>query len=169
MNEIETDRSALLQAAKWFLENIFKRDDIEKIAFLGSICTNKKYPKDIDILVYLKPGADIESIAALKRKFQGRIDRGTMGADIFLAENGKYIGRACCYKEPWVRAVCAQQKLCCNRDRIFLCDTSQSFALKPEIVANPPVVVYPDFSTESAIPNDLKEMIESVLRIKDDN
>ncbi|NOY74454.1 MAG: hypothetical protein GXP32_01515 [Kiritimatiellaeota bacterium] len=33
------------------------------------------------MLVYLKDGADLKAIAALKRKFQGRIGRGLLGAD----------------------------------------------------------------------------------------
>jgi len=164
MSKTETDRSALLNAAKWFLENISKRDDIEKIAFFGSICTDKEHPKDIDVLVYLKPKADIKAIAVLKRKFGGRIGKACMGADVFLVEDGKYIGRACRYKEPWVRVVCAQEGLRCNRERQHLCDTSYTVTLKQEIIDNPPVIALPEFSASVPIPDDLQKICEIVQR-----
>ena len=161
MNDIETNRSALLKAAEWFLANIAKHDNVEKVAFCGSICTEKEHPKDIDVLVYLKSDADISRIAELKRKFEGRIARNSMGADVFLIENGKYIGRACRYKEPWVRVICAQEKLCCA-DRLHLCDTTGAFTLKQELVDNPPVVVLPEFSPMIQVPEDLKAICRNL-------
>ena len=129
INNAPTDRSVLLDCTQWFVEKIKQLDGVIRVALIGSICTNQKNPKDIDILITIREGLDITRIATLKRKLSGRIQRGSLGADVFLVENGQYIGRPCNYKEPWVRVVCAQNKNICHIDRLFLCDTSRNFQL----------------------------------------
>lgn len=156
MKKNETDRSVLLDAAKWLVDAVVNCREIEQVALCGSICTNKEHPKDIDVLMYLKSDADIKPVAALKRKLQGKISRGRLGADVFLIENNKYIGRACLYKEPWCRVVCSNAGLRCDLKRLHLCDTSSTITLKQELVDNPPVIIFPEFSAIVQLPRDLK-------------
>ena len=152
-----TDRSVILDCAQWFVGEIKKLDGIKRVALIGSICTDKKNPRDIDILITIHEGTDIKRIATLKRKLQGRIQRGSLGADVFLVENGQYIGRPCQYKEPWVRVVCASDKNVCSLGRPFLCDTSQNFQLSKDVVDNPPIILWPEARADIEIPCDIKE------------
>ncbi len=100
---------------------------------------------------------DIKRIANLKRKLSGRIRRGSLGADVFLVEDGQYIGRPCNYKEPWVRAVCAANKNVCYLDRPFLCDTTRNFKLSKEVVNHPPIILWPEATAIMKIPYDIKK------------
>jgi predicted nucleotidyltransferase len=163
MKKNETDRSVLLGAAKWLVDAVVNCHEIKKVALCGSICTNKEHPKDLDVLIYLKSDADIKPVAALKRKLQGQISRGRLGADVFLIEDDKYIGRACYYKEPWCRVVCSNAGLRCDLKRLHLCDTSRTVTLKQELVDNPPVTIFPEFSTIVQLPQDLKEIFSTDL------
>ncbi len=151
-----TDRGALLLAAKWFFDKAIKLETITRIALIGSICTGKKHPKDIDILVTLAPGAEIAPISKLKRQMSGRIQRGLLGADIFLLEEGRYIGRPCRFCEPHPRAACTHDGLRCNFNRPFLCDTSHSFELKDEVITSPPITLYPEFQARVNVPADVQ-------------
>ena len=155
-NSTPTDRSVLLDCTQWFVEEIKQLDGIIRVALIGSICTNQEKPKDIDILITIREGMDIKGIATLKRKLSGRIQRGSLGADVFLVENGQYIGRPCNYREPWVRVSCAEDKNVCHIDRPFLCDTSRNFQLGKEVVKNPPIILWPEVTANIAIPHDIK-------------
>ncbi len=151
-----TDRGALLLAAKWFFDRAIKLETITRIALIGSICTEKKHPKDIDILLTIAPGAEISPIARLKRQMSGRIQRGLLGADIFLVEKGRYIGRPCRFREPHPRVACAYDGLRCDFDRPFLCDTSDSFELKDELITSPPITLYPELQARVKTPEDVQ-------------
>ena len=85
----DSDRSRLLDAAFWFVERARQLPEVLGIALIGSICRDKPHPKDVDLLVTIRPGADLESIARLARGLMGRIQRGSMGADVFLVEEGR--------------------------------------------------------------------------------
>jgi len=152
----DTDRGALLLAAQWFFNRAIKLESITRIALIGSICTDKQHPKDIDILLTIKPDADISSISKLKRQMSGRSQRGLLGADIFLMEEGSYIGRPCRFREPHPRVGCAQDGLRCDFDRPFLCDTSNSFELKNEVITSPPIILYPRLLAARKIPADIQ-------------
>ncbi len=156
----DTDRGALLLAAKWFFNRATKLESITRIALIGSICTDKKHPKDIDILLTIAPAADITPISKLKRQMGGRIQRGLLGADIFLMEEDRYIGRPCRFREPHPRVGCAQDGLRCNFDRPFLCDTSNSFELKNEVITSPPIILYPRLLAAGKIPVDVQAVFD---------
>jgi len=156
----DTDRGALLLAAKWFFNRATKLESVTRIALIGSICTDKKNPKDIDILLTIAPAADIAPISKLKRQMSGRIQRGLLGADIFLAEEGSYIGRPCRFREPHPRVGCAQDGLRCDFNRPFLCDTSCSFELKKEVITSPPIILYPRLLTAGKIPADVQAVFD---------
>ena len=156
-NSIRTDRSVLLDCTVWFVEEIIRIDGIIRVALIGSICTNKRNINDIDILITIRDGMDITRIATQKRKLQGRIQRGSLGADVFLAENGKYIGRPCNYKKPWVRVVCASNNNTCDLDRPFLCDTSRNIRLSNTVINDPPIILWPEATANITIPHDIKK------------
>src|SRR4030066_312951 len=86
----DTDRGALLSAARWFVKRAAALDSITQIALIGSIVTDKKHPKDIDILLTIAPGAELAPIAKLSRQMAGQIQRELLGADVFLMEEGRY-------------------------------------------------------------------------------
>lgn len=155
-----TDRGALLLAAKWFFDKAIKLETITRIALIGSICTGKKHPKDIDILLTIAPDADIAPISRLKRQMSGRIQKGLLGADIFLMEEGRYIGRPCRFREPHPRVACAHDELRCNINRPFLCDTSCSFELKNEGITSPPITLYPEFQARIKVPADVQVVFD---------
>jgi len=159
----DTDRGALLLAAKWFFNRAVKLETITRIALIGSICTGKKHPKDIDLLVTIAPDADIAPISKLKRQMGGRIQRGLLGADIFLLEEGRYIGRPCRFREPRPRVACTHDGLRCDFDRLFLCDTSHSFELKDEVITSPPITLYPEFRARVEAPTDIQTIFDCVL------
>lgn len=155
-----TDRSRLLDAAFWFVEKARPLPDVARIALVGSICQDKANPKDVDLLVTMRPGADLAPIARLARGLMGRIQRGRLGADVFLVENGRYIGRACRYREPWPRRTCSMDDLACDRARPFLCDTSRSFSVRSDVVRNPPVVLWPEVTITGEVPEDVRRRFE---------
>jgi predicted nucleotidyltransferase len=151
-----TDRGALLLAAKWFVDRAKKVESVKQIALIGSICTGKQNPKDIDILLTIAANTDIAPIARLSRQMLGRIQRGLLGADVFLVEEGRYLGRPCRYREPHPRVVCAHDNLRCSLDRAFLCDTSMAFKLKGKLLASPPIILYPEFQAKVVVPADVR-------------
>ena len=157
------DRGALLLAAKWFVEKASTIDAVQQIALIGSICTGKKNPKDIDLLLTLTPGANIAPLSRLKRQMQGRIQRGLLGADVFLMEEGKYLGRPCRYREPHPRVVCAHDGLMCSLERSFLCNTSAAFNLEKKLLVSPPIILFPKFRASVEVPADIRTVFMNTL------
>jgi predicted nucleotidyltransferase len=151
------DRAVLLAAAKWFLEEARKVEEVSQIALIGSLTTRKTTPKDVDLLVTLKSSAGFKQIATLARKLQGRIQKGSLGADVFIVHDNIYIGRACHYRESSSRVECRTRHLKCSRDVKFLCNTVSSFRLREEIMLRPPLILWPDVVINVALPDDVIE------------
>jgi hypothetical protein len=152
-----TDRGALILAGKWFVEAVVQNPHVERVALCGSLTTAKEHPKDIDFLVYVSPEVDLKWLSKMKRGLLGRIQRGCLGADVFVVEQGSYIGRACRYRDPWPRQVCVAQDLTCH-SRLGLCDTQRNFVLNENLVQHPPIVLYPESEgalKASEIPDDV--------------
>lgn len=155
--DLNTDRGALIHAGTWFMEAVVKVPHVERVALCGSLTTSKEHPKDIDFLVYVTPDVDLKRLSKLKRGLLGRIQRGNLGADVFVVEQGSYIGRACRYRDPWPRQVCMAQDLTCD-SRSGLCDTQRNFVLNDSLVQHPPIVLYPEIGgtlNASEIPDDV--------------
>jgi len=159
-----SDREHLLAAAQWFVDEVAKLEDVEQVALVGSLCSDQRKPRDLDLLVTTKPGASIKALAKLKRSLQGKISRGSMGSDVFIAEGGHYIGRACQYREPWPRADCMARKLRCADGREFLCDTSANFSLDQHIIDNPPVILWPEVKQNADVPGDVRKLLAAIVR-----
>jgi hypothetical protein len=152
-----TDRGALILAGKWFMEAVVKIPHVERVALCGSLTTPKELHKDIDFLVYVSPDVDLKWLSKIKRGLSGRIQRGCLGADVFVVEQGSYIGRACRYRDPWPRQICVAQYLTCH-SRPGLCDTQRNFVLDDSVVQHPPIVLFPKIDSSlkpSEIPDDV--------------
>ncbi len=156
---LTTDRGALLLAAAAFLEKARGFEEVLQVALIGSLSTNKTNPKDLDLMVTVAPGCDLKRLAKPGRQTQGRVQRGHLGVDIFLVEIGKYLGRACSYREPHSRMLCTQRRLSCDLDRCFLCHTSGSFVLKKTVVEDPPIVLHPAYSARVEVPDDVRRLL----------
>jgi len=159
-----SDREHLLAAAKWFVMEAAKLEAIERIVLVGSLCTDQKKPRDLDLLVSVTPGASIKELARLKRGLQGKISRGSMGSDVFIVEDGHYVGRACQSREPWPRADCVSRRLRCAAGREFLCDTSAHFALDQDLIDHPPATLWPEVRQNADVPADVQRLLASMVR-----
>ncbi len=158
-DERGSDRDVLLSAAIWFAENAAKLDGVLRIALIGSICTPKKDPKDVDLLVSVCPGMDVKPLAKLTRQIQGRIQRGSLGADVFVAEEGSYIGRACSYRDPWPRVRCTSGGNMCAAGRPYLCNTDEHLRIHASVIAQPSVVLWPKVVTNTDLPDDVMKAL----------
>jgi len=147
-----TDRELLLQAARWFAVRASQLPGIKQIALIGSLCTAKKNPKDLDLLVTVAAKAELSSLAKLGRQAQGQVERGSLGVDVLLVEDGKYLGRCCTFREPHLRVRCAPNL--CDCDRRYLCRTS--FILNRGVIDNPSLVIWPEFQCRGEIPDDVR-------------
>jgi predicted nucleotidyltransferase len=67
---------------------------VYRIALIGSLATEKKVPKDADVLVIIDAAMDLARLARLGRRLKGPAQRINLGRDIFLAdEASRYLGR----------------------------------------------------------------------------
>lgn len=157
-------RAHLLGGALLFVRAAGALPGVSRIALLGSLATVKANPKDIDLLVTVADDADLTLLAALGRKLQGHAQGRNASADIFLANpRGDYIGRTCHWKvcRPGVRMSC--DVLHCGR-RPYLHDDLQEITLKRELVAHPPIVLWPQVSARLAPPADVEAILLAPLR-----
>ena len=155
----DNPRQHLLHAAARFIDNVKGFSGVIQIAVVGSILTTKRNPKDIDLLVFIADNADLSEIAAAGRRLKGHAQTRNLGADIFLAdEKMRYIGRTCGWK------VCEiGMRMACRADhcggRKYLYDDLSDLRLHPDLVKNPPLVVWPSISRATKIPNDVVEAL----------
>ncbi len=84
-----------------------------------------------------------------------------LGADIFLADElGRYIGRICNYRECFPRAACLAQN--CGR-QAHLNDDLQVVTLANELIAAPPVTLWPNVVRRVTLPPDVEELLLTEL------
>jgi predicted nucleotidyltransferase len=148
-------RDRLISAALDFCEHAARLPGVERVAFIGSICTEKREPKDVDLLVTIAPAVDMEQLAKLGRTLKGKAQNINSGADIFLSNtDGEYIGRTCHWREcrPGVRMAC--KALNCGRVQ-YLYDDLQIVEIGRHLIANPPLIVHPKCIVNSRLPRDL--------------
>jgi hypothetical protein len=100
-------RQELLAAGLDFVRAVVRIDGVLQVSLLGSICTDRANPKDIDFLVVIGDEIRFDALATEGRRLKGRTQRVNRGADIFLATDaGEYVGRVCHYRECWPRRAC---------------------------------------------------------------
>jgi hypothetical protein len=128
--------------------------------------TDKRDPKDADVLVTVDDEADLAPLAAAGRRLKGRAQSQNKGADIFLASPfGKYIGRTCHWREcrPGIRVSCDAQH--CGR-RQFLHDDLDVIKLDSALIDSPPVELWPTLIRRVQVPVDVEELLLKQLETK---
>jgi hypothetical protein len=128
-----------------------------RIALLGSLTTTKAIPKDADVLVTIDEAIELAELARAGRRLPGFAQTMNLGADIFLAdEHGHYIGRICHYRKCYPRVACLAQS--CGR-REHLNDDLQVVTLSKELIAAPPITLWPNIVRRVTVPPDVEELL----------
>ncbi len=153
-------RAPLLQAVLTFVQGARTCPGVLRIALVGSLTTPKPLPKDADVLVTIKDGLDLAPLAAKGRRLKGTAQQMNLGADIFLADaRGQYLGRICGYRECHPRVLC-RARHCGWRDHPqHLNDDLDIVTLPRELIAAPPVELWPQICRRVAVPADVEELL----------
>jgi hypothetical protein len=134
---------------------------VRRIALVGSLATDKPVPKDADVLVTIDAAVDLGRLAAVGRRLKGAGQRINLGGDVFLADaTGSYIGRICRYRECHPRALCRAQH--CGQ-RQHLNDDLHVVTLGPELIASPPIELWPRVVRRVAVPADTEALLVAKL------
>jgi hypothetical protein len=119
--------------------------------------TAKAVPKDVDLLVTIERTMDLTQLARAGRRLQGSAQTINLGADIFLADTaGHYLGRICHYRECHARAACRAQN--CGL-RAHLNDDLHIVTFAKDLIASPPVELWPKLVQRVTVPADVEEML----------
>jgi predicted nucleotidyltransferase len=156
-------RVHLLNGVRKFVLEAVECPGVHRIAIVGSLTTDKQDPNDADVLVTVSAGAELSKLARAARRLKGHAQQINCGADIFLVDPAEvYIGRICHWKDcrPGVRQSC--DALHCGR-RPFLHDDVQVVNLDPDLVNNPPVVVWPSIIRNQSVPDDVESIVLTFL------
>jgi hypothetical protein len=155
-------RERLLALVLKFVRNASSLPGVKRIALMGSLTRDEPDPKDADLLVTVSDAMDLAPLAAAGRKIKGAAQGMGHGADIFLSdERGNYIGRTCSWKSCGGRPGCDAHN--CG-DREYLCDDFRRVRLKPDLVAAPPVELWPNIHARVAIPDDVDRLVVQPLK-----
>ncbi len=134
---------------------------VQQISLLGSILTAKAIPKDVDVLVTIDAAMDLTRLARSGRRLMGQAQTINLGADIFLADtSGRYLGRICHYRECHPRVLCHAQH-CGQRDHLN--DDLHIVTLSQELIASPPVELWPKVIRRLSVPTDVEETLLNKL------
>ncbi|HZR42901.1 MAG TPA: hypothetical protein VFB12_22470 [Ktedonobacteraceae bacterium] len=150
-------RARLIADALSFTLSARHLPGVTRIALIGSITTSKHDPKDVDILVTVTDDADLTPLAMLGRKLQGHALSIGKGGEIFLADpQNKYLGRICRWKvcEFGIRMSC--DAIHCAR-RQYLHDDLHVVKLSDELVASPPIELWPQVVVRVPLPQDVEQ------------
>ncbi len=136
---------------------------VERIALIGSLTTAKVDPKNIDLLVTVTDDADLAPLAAMTRKLSGRAQGLNRGGEVFLASpNSEYLGRVCQWRDcrPGIRMSC--DAVFCGR-RHYLHDDLETITLALELIAEPPLELWPRVVARVPLPEDVASGIAQPL------
>ena len=134
---------------------------VQRISLLGSIVTAKAIPNDVDVLVTIDGVMDLTRLARSGRRLMGRAQTINLGADIFLADTtGRYVGRICHYRECHPRVLCHAQH-CGQRDHLN--DDLHIVTLSKELIASPPVELWPNVIRRLSVPPDVDNILLNKL------
>lgn len=162
--EKETPQPRLLDEVVIFVRAASRIPGVTRIALIGSLTTDKSDPKDADLLVTVSDDADLAPLATAGRKLQDRAQSFGRGGEVFLADpHGRYLGRTCPWKRcgPGIRASC--DALHCGR-RPYLHDDLQEVKLAEELVAEPPLELWPEIMARVPVPDDVDERTLQPIR-----
>ncbi|MEZ6088398.1 MAG: UPF0158 family protein [Pirellulaceae bacterium] len=132
---------------------------VRRIALIGSLTTNKEFPKDIDLLVTVEDHCDLSALARLARQLSGRMSSHSAGSDVFFANtSGEYLGRSCLKKlcGPGYRARCDAEH--CGR-RPYLHDDLSIIDLPQHVIAQPAVILWPEVFISDGVPLDVAQQL----------
>ena len=154
-------RRPLLLAAHSFVRAARLCPGVQRIALLGSMATAKAIPKDVDLLVTVERAMDLSQLARAGRRLQGLAQTINLGADIFLSDKAAhYLGRICHYRECHPRVACRAQH--CGL-RTHLNDDLHVVTLSKDLLASPPIELWPKVIRRLAVPDDLEEILLTKL------
>jgi len=137
---------------------------VQRISLLGSILTTKAIPKDVDVLVTIDAAVDLTRLARSGRRLKGQAQTINLGADIFLADTTwRYLGRICHYRECHPRVLCHAQH-CGQRDHLN--DDLHVVTLSQELIASPPVDLWPKVIRRITVPMDVENILLAGLERK---
>lgn len=160
-------RLRLLKLTLSFVSKASQLPGVSRIALIGSLTTPKPAPKDTDLLVTITEEVDLEGLATLGRKLSGGAQSFNCGADVFLAAPaGNYPGRTCHWKEcrPFIRLSC--DALHCGM-RPYLHDDLDAIKLDRELIASPPLELWPQLIIRVNLPADVEqELVQPLLKEK---
>ncbi len=155
-DDLARKRQELIAAVLSAVQDLRELPGVLRIALIGSLTTDRPDPKDADVLVTVSDDVDLSSLARFARRLQGRAQQLNRGADVFLLDaNGRYLGRACPWKDcrPGVRQSC--NALRCGQ-RPFLYDDLQTVTLANDLTANPAIVLWPRITARVPVPEDIR-------------
>jgi predicted nucleotidyltransferase len=155
-------RPRLLAEAMEFARKAREIPGTRRIALVGSVATDRGWPKDVDLLVTVADDADLSPLAKLARRLQGHLQSAGLGSDVFLADpTGRYLGRVCPWSRcgPGIRVSC--DALHCGR-RTFLHDDLETVRLTEALVALPPVELWPEVLVRVEVPDDVRDALRSL-------
>jgi hypothetical protein len=150
-------RAYLIAEALKFTLAASKLPGVIRIALIGSLTTDKKEPKDADLLVTVTDETDLEPLARIGRKLHGHAQNINRGGEVFLANPvGNYIGRICHWKvcEFGIRMRC--DALHCGQ-REYLHDDLKAIKLSSSLIATPPLELWPKVIIRVPIPQDVEQ------------
>ena len=154
-------RRPLLLGVRSFVRAACDCPGVLRIALLGSLTSTKAIPKDADVLVTIDSVIELSRLARAGRRLQGFAQTINLGADIFLAdERGRYTGRICHYRRCHPRVACLAQN-CGLREHLN--DDLQVVTLSNELIAAPPVTIWPNVVRRVAVPPDVEELLLTEL------
>jgi hypothetical protein len=154
-------RRELLLAVLSFVRTARTCPGVLRIALIGSLATSKAIPKDADLLITIDGTMELAELARTGRRLKGSAQTINLGADIFLADvTGRYLGRICHYRECHPRVACLAQH--CGR-REHLNDDLHVVTLSKELIAAPPVDLWPNVIRRLSLPADVEALLLSEL------
>jgi hypothetical protein len=154
-------RLPLLLAVLAFVRAARACPGVHRISLLGSMLTAKAIPKDIDVLVTIDGAMELTGLARAGRRLMGRAQTINLGADIFLVDaTGRYLGRICHFRECHPRALCQAQH-CGQRDHLN--DDLHIVTLSQELLASPPVDLWPSVIRRCSVPADVEHVLLTEL------
>jgi hypothetical protein len=161
MPSVAEPRQVLLFAVRSFVRATRLCPGVLRLALMGSLATDKAIPKDADVLVTIDGAMDLSDLARAARRLKGAAQTINLGADIFLADTaGSYVGRICHYRECHPRAACLAQH--CGH-RPHLNDDLHVVTLSKELIAAPPVDLWPKVIRRLTMPPDVEALLLSEL------
>ncbi len=154
-------RPVLLAAVRRFVREAAGCAGVLRVALIGSLITDKAVPKDADVLVTIDGGTDLTELARASRRLKGQAQNINLGGDIFLANAaGCYLGRICGYRECHPRALC-RARHCGLRDHLN--DDLDVVTLSGELIAAPPVELWPQVIRRAPVPPDVETILLAEL------